>query len=175
MKKLIYATLALCSLVVSSCAKEEIGDTATVALAGEWLVTVDAVDADGNVVIEDPFGLGTVQQLTYNTNSNVADQIYVDDMAAFWSYKVKVGANCSALTFSGKGDNESADYNPGECEVTITDGKVIVNGATSPQGRPVDKIEYYVSFSDDDNPANYGFECYRVSGYRRTGFNNGTE
>lgn len=175
MKKFIYATLAALCLTATSCEKEEIGDTATVALAGEWLVNIDAVDADGNVVIEDPFGLGAVQQITYNTAANTSDAIYVDDLGLFWSYKVKVNANCSALTFSGSGDNQSADYKPGECTVTIRDGKVTINGATSPHGYPVDKIEYYVTFSDDTNPADYGFDSYRVSGYRRTGFNNGTE
>jgi len=42
--------------------------------------------------------------------------------------------------------------------------------ATTPSGMPADSLVYYVSFSDDENPAAYGYAKYKVSGYRRTGF-----
>ena len=49
MKKVIYlATLLFCA-VFTSCEKEEVGNTAGVATAGQWYVTVDAVDESGNV------------------------------------------------------------------------------------------------------------------------------
>ncbi|MDE5635341.1 MAG: hypothetical protein K2I52_03420 [Muribaculaceae bacterium] len=66
-----YAFIALLTVTVCSCEKEDIGMTATVNLAGEWMVTADAVDANGNVVMEDPFGLGSFQIITYNTRPPV--------------------------------------------------------------------------------------------------------
>ena len=60
MKKVIYLLMMCAGVLLSSCEKDEIGGTATEALAGEWTVTVDAVDGSGNVVEEDFFGLGRV-------------------------------------------------------------------------------------------------------------------
>ena len=87
------------SMVFTSCEKDEIGGTATEALAGEWYVTVDAVDASGNVVGEDFFGLGRVMMNTYNTAANNANEIWVDDCGNFWEFKVKASADINILTF----------------------------------------------------------------------------
>ena len=48
MKKTLYSILMLMVVLVAftSCEKEEIENTATVEMAGDWYVTVDAVDAD---------------------------------------------------------------------------------------------------------------------------------
>lgn len=168
MKKLIYFACMLAGLfVMTSCEKDEVGGTATQALAGEWYVTADAVDANGNLVFEDVFGLGRFLLNTYNTAANTATEMWIDDNKNFWEFKVKVAANVKGLTFQTDGAVANATYEG--CNVTIEGGKIIVGGAKTPHDTPADYIEFYVSFSDDDNPANYGYAKYKVSGYRYTG------
>lgn len=167
MKKAIYLLMMCAGVLFTSCEKDEIGGTATEALAGEWMLTVDAVDGSGNVVLADPFGIGTVLGLTYNTVDNVADKMYVSDLGNFWDYRVVVNCDCTALTFSSGGDVQNEAY---DCQVNIEDGKMLPGAATTPSGMPADSLVYYVSFSDDENPAAYGYAKYKVSGYRRTGF-----
>ena len=160
MKKAIYLLMMCAGVLFTSCEKDEIGGTATEALAGEWMLTVDAVDDAGNVVLTDPFGLGTVLGITYN-------KMYVSDLANFWDYRVVVNCDCTALTFSTDGNVQNEAY---DCQVNIEDGKMLPGMATTPSGMPADSLVYYVSFSDDENPAAYGYAKYKVSGYRRTGF-----
>lgn len=167
MKKLIYIWMVCMGVLFTSCEKDEIGGTATEALAGEWQLTVDAVDESGNVVLTDPFGIGVILGITYNTVDNVADKMYVSDLGNFWDYTVVVNADCDALTFSTDGDAQNEAYN---CKVNIEGGKMLPGAATTPSGMPADSLVYYVSFSDDDYPAAMGYAKYKVSGYRRTGF-----
>ena len=60
MKKIAYF---ICSLLVgvalTSCEKDEIGGTETEATAGQWYVTLDGADENGNVIedFEDLYGL----------------------------------------------------------------------------------------------------------------------
>lgn len=168
MKKAIYLLMLGVGVMFASCEKDEIGGTATEALAGEWQLTVDAVDDAGNVVLSDPFGLGVILGLTYNTVDNVANKMYVSDLGNFWDYKAVVNCDCNALTFSTDGEVQNEAYD--DCMVSIEDGKMLPGAATTPSGMPADSLVYYVSFSDDDNPAIYGYTKYKVSGYRRTGF-----
>lgn len=151
----------------ASCEKDEIGGTATEALAGEWQLTVDAVDDAGNVVLVDPFGIGVILGITYNTVDNVADKMYVSDLGNFWDYTVVVNADCNNLTFSSNGEVQNEAY---DCKVNIEGGKMLPGAATTPSSMPADSLVYYVSFSDDEYPATYGYSKYKVSGYRRTGF-----
>ncbi|MGX8683614.1 MAG: lipid-binding protein, partial [Bacteroidales bacterium] len=60
MKKVLYFAALLLTTVFASCEKEEIGGTATQATAGQWYVTIDAVDENGKPIQggEDYFGLG---------------------------------------------------------------------------------------------------------------------
>lgn len=167
MKKLIYLLMVCVGGILTSCEKDEIGGTATEALAGEWQLTVDAVDESGNVVITDPFGIGVILGITYNTVDNVADKMYVSDLGNFWDYTVVVNADCNALTFSSNGDVQNEAY---DCKVNIENGKMLPGAATTPSGMPADSLVYYVSFSDDNNPTIGGYAKYKVSGYRRTGF-----
>ncbi len=168
MKKVIYYLTMICAGVLfASCEKDEIGGTATEALAGEWHVTVDAVDDAGNLVMSDPFGLGKTMVITYNTVENVSNRMYVSDLGNFWDYTAVVNADCNALTFSSDGDVQNEAY---DCLVNIEDGRMLPGAATTPSGMPADSIVYYVSFSDDNYPAAYGYSKYKVSGYRYTGF-----
>ncbi len=176
-KNLRYLLMALVVFAFSSCEKEEIGSTNTVAVAGEWMVQVDVVDASGDVAYEDPYGLGYVPMLTYNTNADNGKEMYVSDIGNFWLFTVKVPCDVNARTFgsSTPAPNEAYDErgNLYDIDVTVDKGKIIEKGTMSPSGRPVDSIEFHVSFSDDENfPSGYR---YYVHGYRRTGLNGGAE
>lgn len=203
MKKIVYLFAAV--LMFASCAKDEIGGTATEALAGQWYVHVDAVTDDGEIAIayqkddngdyvldtagnkiieyygEDPFGLGNILLLTYNTSANTSDTIFVDDLKSFWDFKLKVACSTEQKTF---GNSDFADNLKYESGVKITDGKIISKAATTPSGMPADSIIFYVEFDDDYTqiddageefeytPTLYSFKNYRVSGFRYTGFKN---
>lgn len=162
MKKTIYLLMLCVGVMFASCEKDEIGGTATEVLAGEWQLTVDLVDDAGNVLMTDPYGMGVILGITYNTVDNVPDKMYVSDLGNFWDYKVVVNCDCNALTFSTNGDAQNESY---DCMVNIEDGKMLPSAATTPSGMPADSLVYYVSFSDDDPGMRY-----KVSGYRRTGF-----
>jgi hypothetical protein len=168
MKKAIYLLMGLAGLLFTSCEKDEIGGTATEALAGEWYVTAEAVDEVGNLVYSDDdlFGMGHFMLNTYNTAANVANQLYVDDRGNFWEFMVRVQSDADALTFQSNGPVANESY---DCDVTIEDGKILPGAATNPHGTAADSIVFYVSFSDDAYPAAYGYAKYRISGYRYTG------
>lgn len=161
MKKIIYSLLASVVLF-ASCAKDPIGNTATVDMAGEWYVTVDVVDENGEVLYEDPYDMGHVIFSTFNTAANKATEMFVADNANFWEFQVQVKADPTAMTFETDGLAANLLY---ECGVQITSGKITLGGAITPSGKPADAIEFLLSFDDDD----YGF-TYKVHGYRYTGF-----
>ena len=165
MKRAIYFLIMITGVLMTSCDKDDIGDTVTVALAGEWYVTMDGVDANGNVLLEDAFGLGHKMLYTYNTAANVPTEMYVDDAKNFWDYKVRIKSDVKALTFSTEGAVANEKY---DCDVTIEGGKVLLGAATTPHGTPVDSIVFYVSFSDDTNAPAY-YSKIKVAGYRYTG------
>ena len=167
MKKVLYLAALLFCATFTSCEKEEVGGTATEAMAGDWYVTCDAVDEAGNVVIEDPFDYGRVHILTYNTAANISDQLYIDDLDEIWEFKVKATSDINALTFSTNGAIANETYE--DCDVTITDGKILPMAGRQNNGSPADSIVFYVSFSDDPYPAAYGYAKYKVSGIRYSG------
>jgi hypothetical protein len=140
MKKVLYfAALLLGTTVFTACQKEDIENTATVSMAGQWYCTVDAVDDAGNPITktldgqpnsgEDYFGLGgRTFILTYNTSANSASEMWVDnlgignfsaDYAAYWknygfyptyTIKTKVSIDQNALTFRS---TESENFGEG--------------------------------------------------------------
>lgn len=173
MKKVLYfAALLLTMPLITSCEKEEVGGTAAQEMAGEWYVTVDAADANGNVVegLEDPFGLGRIHLLTYNTASNNPNEIIIDDQQNFWAFKVKAKCDQNNLTFSTTTtENNNLVVGYEDINVTITGGKIVKDGGVQNNGSKADYIEFYVSFSDDSYPAAYGYSCYKVSGIRYSG------
>ena len=120
MNKHIIWLFTLLVFVLAGCEKDEIGNTATEALAGEWKVTVDAVDEGGNVITEDFNGIGHILMNTYNTAANTPTEMYVDDIGHFWEYKVRVKSDVNALTFATNGASPNEAY---ECDVTIDGGK----------------------------------------------------
>ena len=81
MKKVLYFASVLFCAALFSCEKEDIGGTETESMAGDWYVTVEAVDENGNVVDPD-FNGKRVHMMTYNTAANSASEMYVDDLGA---------------------------------------------------------------------------------------------
>ncbi len=164
MKRVIYL-LIFAGVLLTACKKDEPGGTATQALAGEWVVIADGVDADGNLVVKDPDAMGKTMFYTYNTAANISTEMYVDDLGNFRRYKVRVKSDVNALTFNTEGAvaNEATTGN-----VTIEGGKVIPKGTRSPHGTIVDSIVFYVNFEGDPlSPATYA--KLRVAGFRYTG------
>ena len=172
MKKVLYFAALLFGLTLTSCEKEEMGGTATEATAGQWYVTVDAADENGNLVegLEDLFGLGRVVMLTYNTSANNPNEMIVDDIANFWKFKVKVACDQQGLTFqTNTTENNNLVSGYEDINVQISGGKILPQAGRQNNGSPADSIVFYVSFSDDEYPAAYGYKNYRVSGIRYSG------
>ena len=172
MKKVLYFAALLFGLTLTSCEKEEMGGTATEATAGQWYVTVDAADENGNLVegLEDLFGLGRVVMLTYNTSANNPNEMIVDDIANFWKFKVKVACDQKGLTFqTNTTENNNLVSGYEDINVQISGGKILPQAGHQNNGSPADSIVFYVSFSDDEYPAAYGYKNYRVSGIRYSG------
>lgn len=169
MKRTLYLFMMMAGLFLTACEKDEVGSTATEKVAGEWYVTVDLVNADGSLVYtgEEFFALGKFIVNTYNTAANVSNEMWVDDLGNFWDFKVKTQSDVNALTFMTNGAVANTSYEG--CDVTITEGKILPKAATTPHGTPADSIVFYVSFSDDDYPDKFGYDKYKISGYRYTG------
>lgn len=170
MKKYIFLIILAAAFTFVACDVEtdvEPGGTSVEKMAGFWTVNVDAVDENGEVVAEDPFGLGHSQVNTFNTAANVATEMWITDDGNFWDYKLKVDVDYAARTFTSNGPKDNTSY---ESKVTIDGGKVLEGAAHTPSGMPADSIVFYVSFDDDTYPAKYGWAKYRVAGFRYTGF-----
>lgn len=159
-------TLGLC-LGFASCStetNEPAGGTAVEKMAGHWVVTVDAYDEEGNLLYEDPYGMGEWDMYTYNTANDDTDQMWLSDGDKFWGYTIKVPIDLNNQTFSY---NNGFMYNDGDDDqfCTITNGKITPNGGLNVNGELTDAIEYDITFTDDS----YGF-VYHVSGVRYSGF-----
>lgn len=152
--------MLLAVAVFSACSKEDIPMTSTVDLAGEWMVTVDVVE--NGEVIADPYGMGQLMIITYNTNADNGKEMWLDDLGNFWGTKVKIPCNVGDRTFGSSTPVDNHDHDP--ITVTVTSGKVIPNGTLTPSKMPADAIEFHIEYSDDPGTD------YYVHGYRRTGF-----
>lgn len=162
--------VALCSL--SSCDPEtdvEAGGTLLESMAGKWDVTVDLIDADGNVLYEDPYGIGVISIMTYNSAANNTTDLWLDDQGNFWAFKFKTLANLKDLSFVAA----STNYDPTSTyadtndvgNAVVTNGKILPKAATNLHGMPNDSIVFDIAFDDDDPSYRY-----RISGQRYTGF-----
>ncbi len=189
MKKYIsytFITVAL-SFGFASCdveTNEEPGGTNVEKMAGRWEVTVDAYDETGNLLYEDPYGMGVIEIQTYNTSDNSMDKMWIYDIHNFWDIKFKANVNYVSRTFSATDVPYNADfqeiadsqakgvmlYDEDGNELiaekaTITYGKILEGAAKNLHGKPNDSIVFDIKFTDDS----YGF-VYRISGQRYTGF-----
>lgn len=179
MKKLFFAICALATLTFASCEKEPIGGTATEKMAGQWYVQVDGYDTTGDSVVIEDFNGGRFLLLTYNTAANEPNKLFINDQAGFWDFIVRVDCDLNKMTF---GSPESLQNESYDCKVSLTNGKIVLGGTKTPSGQVADYIQFDINF-DDDDLANYGmpgvsygdyygFNVYRVSGWRYTGFAN---
>ena len=169
MKKIINSLLIAGAVFsLASCAKEEVGGTAVQDMCGEWYVMVDGVDSNGNVVEEDPFDMGYFELYTYNTNSNVPTEMYVDDQGNFWEFRVKVNVDYAQKTFNVT----AAPNDYYDMTMDVLNGKIVKDGATSQAGYTADAISFMVVFDDDDYVGEY-YDYLWIHGYRRTGLNGG--
>lgn len=178
MKKLFYLIIALVTISFTSCEKEPIGGTATQSLAGQWVVWVDGYDTVGDSVVIENFNGGACFLITYNTAANDPNQFFVSDQGGFWDFVVRIACDPKALTFGDAAPVENESY---PCNVTLTNGKIVPNGTKTPSGMPADYIQFDINFDDDDMGGDYagmtagevfGFDVYRVYGYRYTGLVN---
>ena len=167
MKKVFYILGILSMTLLASCQKDPVENTACVEMAGDWYVTVDAYGG-GQVIYEDVYGVGNIHVFTSNTAANIATEMLLCDNRddPFWDFKCKIKADPASLTFSAE-NAENLNY---DCTLTVTGGKIVKNGATTPSGMPADYIEFHVKFSDDTDGPKYGWEDLFFHGYRYTGF-----
>jgi len=177
MKKYILffaATLTL-SFGFTSCdvdTDEEAGGINIEKMCGYWEVTYDAVDEDGNVVYEDPYGIGSVALYTYNVSDNSTSQMWLDDRGNFWNYKFLVDIDYSSRAFSADLRNYDS---AGTGQTSVSDGKVLEGATLNTHGMPNDSIVFYIYFNDDDYVTEGYWAGWRVSGHRFTGFSSDSE
>ncbi|MBR5928952.1 MAG: hypothetical protein IKZ93_03085 [Prevotella sp.] len=142
---------------------EEPGGTNIQDMCGYWDVMWYAVDANGNVL--DEWTDGTIY--TFNKADNSTTQMWLDDQNTYWQFKFLVNIDYNAKTFS----SGSVDYDAaGSGQAEVKNGKILLGAAKNLHGMPTDSIVFEISFSDDNYPAKYGFDHYRVEGIKHSGF-----
>ncbi len=143
-------------LLFTACDEAEdanIGVTSIEEMAGDWYVTTAF---NGNTV------LGYKKITTYNTAANTNDKMWINDNGKIWEFKAVANVDYASKTFSG--ENLESNYSGTPITVTITNGKILKNAATTTGGNRSDSIYFDIEFSDD--PGN----IYTIAGYKRTGF-----
>ena len=155
MKKLLVY-IAFIAFAFTSCDSvdlPEITGTKVQAMSGEWFVYV--ADAAGNDLT------GYTLLTTSNTAADNATDLLWDDHGT-WPSKFVAKVNIANLTFDPS--TGTANLANPDAAVSIKEGKVIKNGATSTGGNVTDSIYVRLEFADD--PGN----DYIYTGYKRTGF-----
>lgn len=166
--KNIFVIWAIAAVVgFSSCTGVEPGGTLAERLSGEWWVKYEFESTPGAGDWTDGYGIGYVLLSTYNSASNKSNELWVDDHDQFWPYKIKImQADPANLQFRGDSVRNTAIYkgNLYDIWINLTDGQVYPGSGVSPSGVKCDSICFYLEFEDDPST------IYRVSGYKRTGF-----
>ena len=154
-KSITILTLGLLLITFNSCKKDlpAIGGTSAQKMANEWWASIYI----GNTNLA---GAGHLYKIiTSNTAAN-SNEIWVDDQANLWDFKVKAQADFGALTFSAtKAPNFVPNY---PITVNITNGKVLPGLGRSKTGNVTDSIYMEVEFSDDPGTK------YLIKGHGRT-------
>lgn len=144
--------------LVFSCDKiedAEIGGTNLEDMSGDWYVELLV---DGS----DIYGIGHSLISTYNTATDDGTEIWIDDLHHIWDFKVKSSVNTDSMTFSGTDLPNNVDGY--DINVTISNGAIVKDGATTSGGNTSDSITFDAVFSDDPTTT------YQLVGYKRTGF-----
>ncbi|MBC6999751.1 lipid-binding protein [Cytophaga sp. FL35] len=153
LKRFSYLLLSF-ALLVSFVSCEEVEsepDASEIAIddiRGTWVVDM--------VYNGDAAGTNTI--VIYNTGANDTNAMWIDDLEHSWGLKAKVPLNYEALTFSGA-DLDELYYG---VTVTISEGVIVKDGATTPSGDVVDSISFKAEFSDIPG------EIWEYSGYKST-------
>jgi hypothetical protein len=147
----LFLSFALITSFVSCDQVESVPDASPVLIseiAGTWVVDM--------IYDGDPAGTNTIS--IYNTGANDSNLMWLDDQQHGWGLLSKVPVNLAALTFGGT-DLEELYY---DVTVTITEGKIVKGGATTPSGDVVDSISFKAEFSDIPG------EIWEYAGYKST-------
>lgn len=160
MKKYIKLLFIAVSVSFLSCETEtDPGGTAVEKMAGDWIVTWEAKNPDGEW--EDVLG-GTVLLNTYNTAANIPTEMWLKETYLLKkAFKVSVNYNARRFDASEVIKMNSSAFG-GDIEFTAEDGRVLEGAATTPSGMPADSIVFFLNVKDDD--------VYKIAGFRRTGF-----
>lgn len=128
-----------------------VGGVALQEMCGEWWIKVYA---------EETALTGYNLMSTFNTAANNETDIFIDDHE-LWPFKVRATASLKDLSFGGMDLGNLYDET---IAVTILEGKILEDAATTTGGNTADSIYLRMEFADDP-----GTE-YIYSGYKRTGF-----
>lgn len=155
MKKLLFIIIILGSIISCDLGKEPaIEGTNLQEMCGEWYIEV--LDTNGDLVIPN-YHLIT----TSNTAANTGTEMILDDHE-LWPCKVKCPVDYAAkLLKAATALNNEYDATIG---VTMKEGKIIEDAATSTGGNKTDSIYIKLEFADDPGTD------YIYAGYKRTGF-----
>jgi len=138
----------------------EVEYSVTWPINGEWWVTLNLDDGDGN--LGDWYGVGTFKLMTYNTSANSADTVWITDGGDAWDFKGKIPCNVESKTFGHNTDSiQNTSY---DIRMIIKNGKILEDAGKSTSGITTDSIYFEVVFGDDPTTT------YYIWGVRRTGF-----
>lgn len=157
MKKLINYILVVCLAVMTFSSCETYKDnykqefSPIYPLCGEW--TVNITDQATNAVVSHTY------IYTYDTADKTSTDMWLWINKSGYGTKCKLTCDPKAGTFSGS--NAANTLLSGTN--TVTDGKVVVNGADTPSGGKSDSISMIYTSS-------LSGKTYKISGYRRTFF-----
>lgn len=150
MKKYIFLLFSVLAFALTSCNDEtEPGGTAVEKMAGEWVVKSDGVNGGDWFTVR-----------TYNTASNVATEMWLEDKGL--NYKIKVAVSYDARTFvTAEAVANTITSSGAPATIKISEGKVQEGAYETPGGHISDKISFTVEADG---------QTYKVEGFRRTGF-----
>ncbi len=167
MKKyiLMIASLLTLGMAAVSCdtmTNEPEGGNQIGPMAGNWVVTLEALDENGKVVDDDPYGAsGAIIEINTFANTNGdTDKMWFSDQA-FWGLMFQVPVNKNDNTFEAK----NVPYDQNETGNVTIKGKVLPKAGKNIHGLPVDSIYVEASFDDDDSGL-----VWRYAGTRYQGF-----
>lgn len=183
MKKFIYSLMLLVSTaMLSSCdneflgPKDEAGGTTMEAMAGEWYVWADGIDADGNVIdgFED-FYEGRFMMQTFNTAENVPNKMfimeeelttYVIGGKAYSGLQIEVDVDLTNQTFQA---TDAENLFMGD-QITVKNGKITYGTGKQNNGSAADEISFEIYYDGTEYyTAAYGHAGYRIHGVRYSG------
>ncbi|MDR1403118.1 MAG: hypothetical protein LBJ60_05385 [Tannerellaceae bacterium] len=166
MKQLTYIFLLFLSLLtIASC--ETYGDydieyTPIHPLGGQYRIHV--YDASGEEIYTNYCYISNTEN--YSTNKCwIRIGAYNAGAAQNWAINGKINCDVSSLTFSGdEVENLAGNMDYSAETFSVTDGKVVLGGSTTPSNTKSDAISF--SFTNSRFPG----QTFRAEGYRYTGW-----